>query len=214
MKLKFEDELTFTTATTIFGLSAQEDSEFVVSDAKDVVKDFFDGNCCWSELNDIRDTILAEVREKFDEIEGFIKKIVADQEEKTLAFTIVLTPYPEFEFARSPRTPLKVFISQPMKDRTEDAILAERKYILNKVLEIDGIDNVKEIPSYFGSDAAAANAGVFYLGESIKLMADADIVAFAPGAREARGCRIEHEVAELYGLRIVDFDSESEKPSV
>lgn len=210
MKLKFEDELTFTTATTIFGLSAQEDSEFVVSDAKDVVRDFFDSNCCWPELDDIKDAILAEVKEKFNGIEGFIKKIVADKDEMTLTCTIVMTPFPEFNFARSPRTPLKVFISQPMKDRTEEAIVAERKYILNKVLEIDGIDDVKEIQSYFGLDAAAANAGVFYLGESIKLMADADIVAFAPGAREARGCRIEHEVAELYGLKIIDFDNEEE----
>jgi len=34
-------------------------------------------------------------------------------------------------------------------------------------------------------------------------MADADAVIFAPGWRDARGCRVEHVVASEYDLKII-----------
>jgi hypothetical protein len=42
-----------------------------------------------------------------------------------------------------------------------------------------------------------------YLGESIKLLAKADIAYFASGWNDARGCCIEHECAEKYGINKV-----------
>ena len=40
------------------------------------------------------------------------------------------------------------------------------------------------------------------LGKSISLMSDADLVVFAPGWEDARGCRIEHQVARDYGIQV------------
>lgn len=41
------------------------------------------------------------------------------------------------------------------------------------------------------------------LGESIKLMSDADLVVFIYDWQEGRGCLVEYEVAELYGKKII-----------
>ena len=43
------------------------------------------------------------------------------------------------------------------------------------------------------------------LGKSISLMSEADLVVFAPGWENARGCRIEHEVAKEYGIQVSYF---------
>lgn len=44
---------------------------------------------------------------------------------------------------------------------------------------------------------------VYALGESIKLMANADCAYFMKGWNKARGCIIEHEVCERYGIPII-----------
>lgn len=43
-----------------------------------------------------------------------------------------------------------------------------------------------------------------YLGESLKLLAKADIAYFAPGWRDARGCKIEHACADAYGIHHIE----------
>ena len=44
-----------------------------------------------------------------------------------------------------------------------------------------------------------------YLAKSIEFIANVDGVVFMPGWENARGCRIEHQVAEEYGkfIRLV-----------
>lgn len=49
------------------------------------------------------------------------------------------------------------------------------------------------------------NGPIYCLGESIKLMQNADIVIFAPGWENARGCRIEHKVCEEYGIYFLEI---------
>lgn len=44
------------------------------------------------------------------------------------------------------------------------------------------------------------------LGESIKFISPADIFVACPGWRNARGCRIEHNVAKEYGKEILDLE--------
>ena len=46
---------------------------------------------------------------------------------------------------------------------------------------------------------------VWCLGESIKLMQDADLVVFLPGWYNARGCRIEYKICEEYGIRTMEI---------
>lgn len=96
----------------------------------------------------------------------------------------------------------RLFISQPMGGRTDEEITAERNSIIGKIAERCG--GVEVIDSFFTEDAPdGVNAGLWYLGKSLELLATADCAYFADGWEEFRGCRIEHECAVEYGIDIV-----------
>jgi hypothetical protein len=98
----------------------------------------------------------------------------------------------------------KLFISQPMAGLTDEEILKKREEIRLKAEEIIG-EPVEVIQSYFEDFEPVGNIPVAYLGKSISLLAEADVAYFGEGWREARGCKIEHEVAVEYGIdRIED----------
>lgn len=44
---------------------------------------------------------------------------------------------------------------------------------------------------------------VYFIAESLKSMSLCDAVYFCKGWENARGCRIEHEIAKQYGLLII-----------
>lgn len=96
----------------------------------------------------------------------------------------------------------KLFISQPMQGKSKEEILAERKVAICQAKEAVG-DEVEIIDSYF-ENAPACNRPLWFLGESLKLLATADIAYFAAGWEGARGCKIEHNCAEEYGVRIIE----------
>ena len=88
-----------------------------------------------------------------------------------------------------------------MNGKTEDQIIMEREEIINLLStaedeEVEIIDSVLK---------AENKPSLWYLGESIKLMADADLVVFAPGWEKGRGCIIEHECASKYGIPILEL---------
>ena len=58
---------------------------------------------------------------------------------------------------------------------------------------------VEVVDSFFQSAPVDARP-LWFLGKSLELMATADVVYFAEGWQEARGCRIEHECAKEYGI--------------
>lgn len=95
----------------------------------------------------------------------------------------------------------KLFISQPMRDKTEEEILAERSHAIHMAENLLGED-VKVIDSFF-KDAPIYSKPLWYLAKSIELLADADVVYFAEGWERYRGCRIEHTCAVEYGIKIV-----------
>nr|DAH82156.1 MAG TPA: protein of unknown function (DUF4406) [Caudoviricetes sp.] len=96
----------------------------------------------------------------------------------------------------------KVFVSQPMKGKTDEEILNERNEAVaaaKKKLR----DEVELIDSFFcGAPADAKPA--WYLGEAIKMLSTADIAFFAKGWEDARGCKIEHRVALEYGIPVIE----------
>ena len=95
----------------------------------------------------------------------------------------------------------KLFISQPMRGKSDEDILAEREKAISEAKRIL-CDDVELIDTFFGtSDMSHA---LEYLGESIKRMANADAAYFADGWQRARGCRIEHGCAVEYGVPIVN----------
>lgn len=90
----------------------------------------------------------------------------------------------------------KLFISQPMRGKTDEEILKERQKAIKEAERVVG-EQVEVIDSFFQNAPADARP-LWFLGESIKLLAEADIAYFASGWQDARGCRIEHECAVEY----------------
>lgn len=98
---------------------------------------------------------------------------------------------------------MKVFISQPMNDKTDKEILNERNMVINLFrLIVPKNQEVEAIDSFF-EDAPHDAKPLWYIGESIKLMADADVVYFCKDWHKYRGCTIEHECAVRYGKKII-----------
>lgn len=92
----------------------------------------------------------------------------------------------------------KLFISQPMRGKSDEDILKEREQAIAKVQETVG-EPVEVIDSFFQSAPADARP-LWFLGKSLELLSTADIAYFADGWQDARGCRIEHECAVEYGI--------------
>lgn len=97
------------------------------------------------------------------------------------------------------------FISQPMRGRKMDEITAEREKVAGEIRMHDPealiIDSILE-----GHDATTPLRS---LGESIKLMSEADIIYFIKGWDEARGCRIEYQCACEYD-KVMILETEGE----
>lgn len=96
----------------------------------------------------------------------------------------------------------KVFISQPMRDKTDEEIKKERKIALDRVKELYPNEEVEEINSFFQGVPHNATP-LWYLGESIKLLGEADIVYFCKDWNKYRGCIVEHEVCMQYGIKTI-----------
>lgn len=96
----------------------------------------------------------------------------------------------------------KLFISQPMKDKTDEEIKSERAEIVKRVTEKFG--KVEVIDSFIEeNEPENTNSGLWYLGKSLELLATADCAYFVEGWKDYRGCKIEHECAVQYGIDIV-----------
>lgn len=90
----------------------------------------------------------------------------------------------------------KIFISQPMNGKTTEEIENERNYIIERLRENESV----EIIDSFFKDKPYEASPLWYLGESIKMMSEADAVFFCNGWQTARGCQIEHDCALEYGI--------------
>ena len=82
----------------------------------------------------------------------------------------------------------------------------------NKFLEYAKKENFEVVNTYFQdewySNESMSSRGVVqipvcFLAKSLEKMSQCNIVYFAKGWENARGCKIEHEVALQYGLDII-----------
>lgn len=96
----------------------------------------------------------------------------------------------------------KLFISQPMKGKTDEKIQEERQLAISFAKGAVG-DDVEVIDSFFKGAPADAKP-LWFLGKSLELLSTADVAYFAPGWADARGCLIEHECAVKYGIRCIE----------
>lgn len=104
---------------------------------------------------------------------------------------------------------MKVFISQPMAGKSRDDILAVRRNIKKDLLLFYPESEVEIIDSFFDTDNSMRPMEL--LGMSITMMASADLVIMAEGWEEARGCRIEKQCADDYGITVMYFEEGDQK---
>lgn len=97
---------------------------------------------------------------------------------------------------------MKVFISQPMNGLNEEEIKFNRQEYTVMAKKLCGHD-AEIIDSVFEEEPDAKNKPLFYLGRSLQLLATADAAFFGDGWESTRGCIIEHECCERYGVQIV-----------
>ena len=95
----------------------------------------------------------------------------------------------------------KIYVSQPMRGREYDAIMAERKALIADAAVALRTDELEVLDTYF--NGYTGKPPLRLLGMSLEKMADADAVIFAPGWKEARGCRVEHLAASEYNIPII-----------
>ena len=88
---------------------------------------------------------------------------------------------------------MKIMISQPMNGKTEKQIKDERKYLVQE-LEEQGHEVIYTIIKDFDDEVSP----ILYLAKSIEFLDKADAIIFMKGWEDARGCVIEHLVAEKY----------------
>lgn len=103
---------------------------------------------------------------------------------------------------------MKVFISQPMKDRTFDEIEIERNVMIHVIGCVYPDEEIEVVDSMFSDEDVPEGETVgalWFLGESIKAMDKADLVVMAVNWQHARGCQIEHEIAVDYDKRVIPY---------
>lgn len=96
----------------------------------------------------------------------------------------------------------RLFISQPMRGKTNEEIEFERdKAIEAASKELN--EDVEVIDSFFKDSPALTNP-LLCLAKSLELLAAADIAYFANGWEQARSCRIERLCAEEYNIPVIN----------
>ena len=99
---------------------------------------------------------------------------------------------------------MKVFISQPMRDKTDEQIKEERAKAVSRIKEKYNED-VEIIDSFFENAPHDAKP-LWFLGKSLEFLANADIAYFCKDWEKYRGCKIEHTCAKEYGIKLMESE--------
>jgi hypothetical protein len=95
----------------------------------------------------------------------------------------------------------KLFVSVPMKGRTEEEIKASIQK-MKKIAEIYEGEELELIDSYIEDNPPKdSKEAVWYLGESLKKLAQADVFIGIDEAYDWNSCYIERDTAQRYGIK-------------
>lgn len=95
---------------------------------------------------------------------------------------------------------VKVFVSQPMRGKTNEEIMKERERVEDVVKRLYPLHIVKvEILDSFIKDS---NSSLETFIRGLNKMYEADLVYFVKGFKEYRGCKLEFEIATEYNARM------------
>lgn len=108
----------------------------------------------------------------------------------------------------------KLFISCPMKGRTEENIRKSMKK-MHKMAEIIFDQELEVIPTYIEHiPPETKDKSIWCLGESIKKMAEADFFIGIGWDEYFKGCEIERIVAKEYGIKSTNINVYELMPDV
>ena len=103
---------------------------------------------------------------------------------------------------------MKAMLSQPMNGKTDEEIVTTREKAVEK-LESMGYEVVNTLftDEWYSNEAMKERSVVqiplCFLAKSLENMSLCHAAYFCKGWENARGCRIEHEAAKAYGLKII-----------
>lgn len=103
---------------------------------------------------------------------------------------------------------MKAMLSQPMNGKTENEIVSTRDravaFLTNAGYEVV---NTLFTDEWYSSEAmenrGVVNIPLCFLAKSLENMSKCHAAYFCNGWENARGCRIEHEAAKAYGVKII-----------
>ena len=102
----------------------------------------------------------------------------------------------------------KAMISQPMAGKTDEEIISARNEAI-ETLESMGYEVVNTLftDEWYSKESmterGVVNIPMTFFAKSIENMALCHAAFFCDGWQEARGCKLEHEVAKAYGVEII-----------
>lgn len=110
----------------------------------------------------------------------------------------------------------KAMISQPMNGLTDGEIEETRNKAIRHLERLGyKVVNTLFTDDWYSEssmkDRGVVNIPLCYLAKSLENMSLCDVAYFCDGWEDARGCRIEHETAEAYGLDII-YEEDEEEP--
>lgn len=100
---------------------------------------------------------------------------------------------------------VKIMLSRPMNGKTTEEIEKEEKEMV-EILFDKYDDNCEIISSIVENHESKSPLECF--GESIIFMSMADVLAMGFGWENARGCKLEHDVAKAYNVPVIYLDEE------
>ncbi len=103
----------------------------------------------------------------------------------------------------------KAMISQPMNGLTEEQITADRERAIEALKGMGyEVINTRFTDEWYSKESmeerGVVQIPICFLAKSIENMSLCHIVFFVKGWESARGCKIEHEIAEKYGMTIIE----------
>ena len=94
---------------------------------------------------------------------------------------------------------MKVFISQPMRDKTDEQIKAERNRAIEAIKAKYPNEEIEILDSFFESAPHDANP-LWFLGKSFQVLSNADLAYFIGDWDKYRGCQMEQMACKAYGI--------------
>lgn len=141
-------------------------------------------------------------------LEG-IERVIVEREDGEIIAKITedaIDCDPEYEVRMEPTIPKRrLFISCPMEGRAEEDIRKSFEK-MQKIAEAYTGEKFKIVNPYIPKKPCGNSDRIKYLADSINLMGGADYFITTANFWQDRGCSVEKEVAEKYGLKSMSVD--------